>query len=480
MTDHTRPDVRDVPAVPDVPAEHTAGRADAGRALRETVRRSDHASWAPAPDRPDPVDLLSAQDATRLPWLVPVRHTRMAESPFAFYRGAAAVMAADLARTPATGLTTQLCGDAHLANFGTYASPERRQVFDLNDFDETLPGPWEWDVKRLAASAVLAAHDNGWDDDVARAAAVRSVTAYREAMNRYATWTTMDVWYAHVSLEDIQQALPSKADRERFERGAAKARRRTSQRALGRLTETVDGKLRIRNDPPLVERLEDLAGQLDSPHAAADIEEGLRANLKTYAASLPDDRLHLLQRFRLIDIALKVVGVGSVGTRCFIGLFQGLEHGEPLVLQAKEATTSVLEAHLPPSRYPHPGQRVVEGQRLMQAASDIFLGWSEHRVTYYWRQLHDMKGSADVAAMRPDQLSAYLALCGTTLAHAHARAGDAVAISAYLGAKDTFDRAVGEFAMAYAAQATLDHAAFTAAIDDGRIEGATEATPPTG
>lgn len=458
------------------PAGPATDRAEAGRALRETVRRSDHADWSPAPDRPDPVEVLSAQDATRLPWLVPVRHARMAESAFAFYRGSAAVMAADLAPTPTTGLTTQLCGDAHLANFGTYASPERRQVFDLNDFDETLPGPWEWDVKRLAASAVLAARDNGWDDDVARAAAVRSVAAYREAMNRYSAWPTMDVWYAQVALEDIQRALPSKADRERFERGAAKARRRTSQRALGRLTETVDGRLQIRSDPPLLEPLRDLVGQLRAPDVPADLEAAVRANLETYAASLPDDRRHLLERFRLVDLALKVVGVGSVGTRCLVGLFEGLDHGEPLVLQAKEATTSVLEAHLPPSRYPHPGQRVVEGQRLMQAASDIFLGWSEHRVTYYWRQLHDMKGSADVAAMRPDQLSAYVALCGTTLAHAHARAGDAVAIGAYLGTKDSFDRAVGEFAMAYAAQTALDHAAFTAAIDDGRIEGAPEAT----
>lgn len=440
--------------------------------------RSAHAAWESAADRADPLDVLAAQDAGRLPWLVPVRHARMAESPFAFFRGAAAVMAADLASSPATGLTAQICGDAHLANFGTYASPERRQVFDLNDFDETLPGPWEWDVKRLATSAVLAARDNGWDDDVARAAAVRSVASYREAMARYARSATLDVWYAQVSLEDILRALPSKADRRLVERRAARARTRTSRRALSRLTEVADGRLRIRRQPPLLEPLRDLAAGLGADGLADDIEERIRANLETYRASLSDDRRRLLDRFRLVDIALKVVGVGSVGTRCFVALFEGRDHGEPLVLQVKEATASVLEAHLPPSAYAEHGRRVVEGQRLMQATSDVFLGWSAHRASFYWRQLYDMKGSADVAAMTPDQLQAYVALCGTTLAHAHARSGDAVGIAAYLGRKDAVDRAVAEFALTYAAVTAADHAAFVAAVEDGRLAAADAPQPP--
>lgn len=447
------------------------GRSEAGKALRGTVRRSAHATFEPAADRADPVSILTDQDAARLPWLVPVRHGRMAESSFSFYRGAAAIMAGDLAGTPTTGLNTQLCGDAHLANFGTYASAERRQVFDVNDFDETLPGPWEWDVKRMATSFVLAARDNRFPDATGTIIAVRAVAAYREAMARMSALPALQVWYAQVALADIMRALPSKAERKSVEASAKKARGRTSQRALGTLTEMVGGKLQIRSDPPLLEPLRDLAGQVQAD--ADRLKEAVHTSFASYLASLPDDRAHLLRRFELLDIALKVVGVGSVGTRCFIVLLQGRDNGEPLILQVKEATASVLEKHLPASAYSHHGERVVQGQRLMQASSDIFLGWSEASTstdTYYWRQFHDMKGSANVAAMSPDQLTSYAALCGATLAHAHARAGDAVTISGYLGSTDVFDRAVGEFAVAYARQNDADYAAFTQAIRDGRIQ----------
>ena len=451
---------------------NAAERAQVARALRTHVRRSDHAAWEPPAQRADPVSILTAQDAHRLQWLVPVRHARMAESAFSFYRGAAAIMAADLAGTPTTGLTTQLCGDAHLANFGTYASAERRQVFDVNDFDETLPGPWEWDVKRLATSFVLAARDNGFPDDTGTNVAVQATSSYRQALAKMAAIPALDVWYAQVGLADIGKALPSKADRKAFEKGATKARQRTSVRALGSLTETVDGRLQIRSDPPLLEPLRELAQRGASTTDTDELSGGVLESFTTYLASLPDDRAHLLRRFHLIDIALKVVGVGSVGTRCFIVLLQGVDNGEPLILQVKEATASVLEEHLPPSTYANHGQRVVQGRRLMQASSDIFLGWSgssRSSGTYYWRQFHDMKGSANVAAMTPDRLLWYAAVCGGTLAHAHARAGDAVSIAAYLGDSDTFDRAVGQFARAYAQQNDADFAAFTEAIHDGRI-----------
>jgi len=439
-------------------------RAEKGRAARSAVPRSAHAVFEPAESRADPVEVLRGQDQSRLAFLVPIRHERMAESPFAFYRGAAAVMAADLAGSPDMGTTVQLCGDAHLANFGTFASPERRQVFDVNDFDETLPGPWEWDLKRLAVSMALAARDNGYgpkDFVTAR----HAVAAYRSAMARFAAQGAMSVWYEQLSLDSLKEALPSKADRKRIDRGAARARRRNSEKALGKLTETVDGRLRILSQPPLLVPLRDMAGDTEPDALRAGIEE----SFIRYADTLLPDRHELLTRFELIDMALKVVGVGSVGTRCLVVLLRGRDHGEPLFLQIKEATASVLEAHLPASGYENSGQRVVTGQRLMQASTDVFLGWSQSQQghQYYWRQFHDMKGSADVAAMNPDQLMRYGDLCGWTLAHAHARSGDAVAISAYLGKGRAMDKAVARFAVAYANQCEQDYAVYRDAVRDG-------------
>jgi uncharacterized protein (DUF2252 family) len=395
----------------------------------------------------------------------------MAESAFAFFRGGAAIMAADLATTPSSGLTAQLCGDAHLANFGSFASPERRQVFDLNDFDETLPGPWEWDVKRMATSFVLAARDNGFGESDAHDAAVKSVASYREAMAALASARQLDVWYWQLSVEAIRAAAPSKSARKQLDKDAKKWQGKNSQRALKKLAETVDGRLRIKSDPPLLLPLRELS-QAVGPD---ELREQVVSSFREYLDSLQDDRRHLLQRYRVLDVALKVVGVGSVGTRCLIVLLVGRDEDDPLFLQIKEAQESVLEAHLTPSTYPQHGQRVVEGQRLIQSTSDIFLGWSSGSdADYYWRQFHDMKGSANVAAMDPQRLNSYANGCGGTLAHAHARSGDAAAISGYLGKGDSFDRAVGEFAVSYAAQNEDDYSAFTQAISTGRVEVATE------
>jgi uncharacterized protein (DUF2252 family) len=443
-------------------------RAAEGKQERSRVPRSSHADWAARADRADPVEILTAQDDSRLPWLVPVRHARMAESPFAFFRGAASVMAGDLADTPTIDVPVQLCGDAHLSNFGTFASAERRQVFDVNDFDETMPGPWEWDIKRLAASMVVAARDNGLSDKHGRAAARDSVQAYAGAMSRFASSPALEVWYAQVSLEDLRRGLPSKDARKTFDKNAAKARSRDSQRALGKLAETVDGQLRIRSQPPLLVPLRDLAEHLDTDQ----LSDAVRANFAGYVDSLPADRRHLLHRFTVVDIALKVVGVGSVGTRCWIVLLTGRDHGEPMFLQVKEANESALQPYLPATEHDHPGRRVVEGQRLMQASGDVFLGWSDAMggAHYYWRQFHDMKGSADVAAMHAEHLAAYGQLCGWTLAHAHARSGDAATIGGYLGSGTSFSRALAEFAVAYADQNEADYATFTTAVAEGRVD----------
>lgn len=446
--------------------ESTGERAEQGRAARSVVPRTSHAPFEPASGRADPVDILAAQDRGRLEFLAPVRHARMSESAFAFFRGSAAVMAADLAASPSMGATVQLCGDAHLSNFGTFASPERRQVFDVNDFDETLPGPWEWDVKRLATSVALAARDNGYGPkDVV--AARHTARAYRSAMARFAAAGALSVWYEQLSMDALAQALPSKADRKRLARSAEKASRRTSEKALGKLTETVDGQLRILSQPPLLIPLRELADHVD-PEV---LREEIRASFSSYADSLLPDRHELLTRFEVVDMALKVVGVGSVGTRCFLVLLRGRDHGEPLFLQVKEAMASVLEDHLPASEFENAGERVVTGQRLMQASTDVFLGWSQSQRDhqYYWRQFHDMKGSADVAAMNPDQLMRYGAVCGWTLAHAHARSGDAVAISSYLGKGRVMDKAIARFAVSYADQCEHDFTAYRQAINDGRI-----------
>ncbi len=441
-------------------------RIEAGRHARKPVPRSSHGEWSPAEDRVDPVSVLTDQDRERLQWLVPVRHQRMAESAFAFYRGAAAIMAQDLAPTPVSGLAVQLCGDAHLANFGTFASPERRQVFDINDFDETLPGPWEWDVKRLAASFVLAARDNGYPEQ-GEELAVAAAAGYRTAMAQLASASTMDVWYSQLSYDLLMKATPDKASRQRLKAGAKSARTKNSQKALTKLSETVDGKLRIRSQPPLLEPLRDLK----SKHESDQWRDQIEASFHAYGASLQSDRAHLLRRFQIQDIALKVVGVGSVGTRCFLVMLTSHDHGEPLFLQIKEAVDSVLEAHLPASQFAEHGERVVAGQRLLQASSDSFLGWSAAQSghQYYWRQFHDMKGSADVTTMSPAQLGWYARVCAWSLAHGHARSGDALAINAYLGSSNTFDEACGRFAVAYADQNEKDYQEFTQAIADGRI-----------
>ncbi|MEU0412640.1 DUF2252 domain-containing protein [Streptomyces griseorubiginosus] len=433
-----------------------------GRAARKRVPRSAHATWLPSLDRQDPVAVLERQGRDRLPELLPIRYGRMSASPFAFLRGSAAVMAADLASQPHTGLMVQLCGDAHLLNFGLYASPERSLLFDLNDFDETFPGPFEWDVKRLAASVAVAARENGHSEDKAHRAARGAVTAYRTAMRRLARMGELEVWYESVDADRLLPLVRSARRRRRVESSLTRARRRTSLQALGKLTETVDGRRRIITDPPLLE-----------PAGAPDMAS-LRKIFSDYRSTLPEERRLLLDRYRFVDAARKVVGVGSVGTRCFVVLLTGRDADDPLFLQIKEARPSVLEEHLPHGPYVHPGRRVVVGQRLLQAASDIFLGWMSgpQGRAFYWRQLRDMKGSADVVGMPPSDLTAYAVLCGTTLARAHARSGDRVAIAAYLGGADTFDHAVADFALTYATQTTKDHATLTTAIAAGVLRAA--------
>jgi uncharacterized protein (DUF2252 family) len=453
---------------------------------------SSHAGWRPAADRPDPVGLLVEQDATRESDLVPVRHGRMMVSPFTFYRGAAKIMAADLEDTPTAGLTTQLCGDAHLSNFGVFASPERRLLFDLNDFDETLPGPFEYDVKRMAASFTIAARNNGFSSSDARASTLESVSAYRRAMAEFAEMRTMDIWYAHLSEDEVmnavrgvvaetkaagkkakgkEEAKEAKRAQKTAEKTRAKAHTRDSLQALSKLGELVDGRYRIVSQPPIVVPARELGAAYGmSPE---DVGNALRDQLHAYRATLQDDRRQLLERFEMVDVARKVVGVGSVGTRAFIILLQGRDAQDPLFLQIKEATASVLEDHLPKSRYPEAGERVVQGQRMMQAASDIFLGWTrgvDVKRHFYWRQLRDMKGSALVEAMKPIGLTFYARICGWTLARAHARSGDPVAISEYLGDDDGFDRSITDFSERYADQNERDFQEFVEAVRSGRLE----------
>jgi uncharacterized protein (DUF2252 family) len=451
--------------VMDDPVVTAEERRERGRALRKAVPRSSHAEWTPTEVHRDPVELITRQNEARLPRLIPIRHGRMAVSPFTFYRGAAALMAFDLSHTPVTGLTAQICGDAHIANFGSFGSVERRQVFDVNDFDETLPGPWEWDVKRLAASVVLAARDNGYGDDDARAVTQGAVFSYRRAMASLAERGKLDVWYAALSLDEIKEQLSKKKARSRLTKFAAKARSKDSLRAMQKLTERVDGRLQISSVPPLLVTLRDLSSTEGELYTLAE------ESLARYRLTLDDDRRHLLDEYRLEDVALKVVGVGSVGTRCLVALLVGRDEGDPLFLQIKQATRSVLEDYLPPSRYDNHGRRVVEGQRLMQATTDIFLGWSEEDGDhhYYWRQFHDMKGSFDLAGVSLGTVRRFASLCGWTLARAHARSGDPSAIAGYVGRGDVLDRAMAEFAIRYAEQNLVDYAAFTEAIADGRV-----------
>jgi uncharacterized protein (DUF2252 family) len=440
-------------------------RHERGRAARRLVPRGSHAQWAQMPDRPDPVDLLEAQARDRIPELMPIRYGRMMASPFAFLRGSTIVMAQDLAGTPKSGIQAQLCGDAHLLNFGAYASPERALLFDLNDFDETLPGPWEWDIKRLAVSFVVAGRDNGFDASDCHGAA-RAVTAsYRQRMTEFSEMGELEVWYSRIGEEEVKglltEAGAGKKTTKKVSKNVRKARGRDSLQALSKLTRVVDGHRIINDDPPLLVRIpegDELRGQV-------------YAILESYKRTLQEDRRHLLERYRFVDAARKVVGVGSVGTRAYVVLLEGRDRDDPLFLQVKEAGPSILESYVESNTYEHHGHRVVAGQRLMQAASDIFLGWfrgTEGR-DFYWRQLKDMKGSANVETMSPDELVLYAGVCGWALARAHARSGDRVQIAGYLGKSERFDRAIADFAEAYADQTERDHAALCAAVKSGRV-----------
>jgi uncharacterized protein (DUF2252 family) len=465
-----------------------------GKEARSQTPPSAHRGWKPAADRFDPVGLLEEQNGTRDPDLVPVRHGRMMVSPFTFYRGAAKIMAADLEHTPRTGLTVQLCGDAHLSNFGVFASPERQLLFDLNDFEETLPGPFEYDVKRLSASFTIAARNNGFSKADAREAALASVTAYRTTMAEFAEMPTMEIWYAHLSEAELMTAVDrfagngnhkshkktkrakgeakaSRKEAKAAKKAAEKARTRDSLQALSKLGEVENGHYRIVSQPPIVIPARELHATYGvTPDQLDDV---IHERFRAYRATLQEDRRELLQRFEIVDMARKVVGVGSVGTRAFIVLLQGRDEHDPLFLQVKEATASVLEDHLPKSRHKQPGQRVVEGQRMMQAASDIYLGWTkggEANRHLYWRQLRDMKGSADVESLSSAALAFYAHWCGWTLARAHARSGDPIAIATCLGSDDRFDKAVTDFSERYADQNERDYEAFGEAIGSGRVE----------
>jgi uncharacterized protein (DUF2252 family) len=451
-------------------------RIAAGKAARKRAPRSSHGEWAPAAGRLDPVDLLEHQAASRVGRLVPLRYGRMLASPFAFYRGAAAVMAADLAGTPASGFETQLCGDAHLSNFGGFASPERRLVFDLNDFDETLPGPWEWDVKRLVASFALAGRERGCSDGERRRIVAAAAGEYRETMRRLAAMGNLESWYQQLDADSIAARWGPEAgakQRRRFERSVAKARAKDSDRAFAKLTEIVDGGPRIRSEPPLIVRAADLAAEAGSEE---DVEAVVLRVLSDYRDSLDAEHRVVFDGYRLVDVAFKVVGVGSVGTRAWIALMLGRDEDDPLFLQIKEAQRSVLEPYTAPSEFDLQGERVVQGQRLMQAASDVMLGWvratgvDRQERDFYVRQLWDWKASAKVEEMGARALGAYAEICGMTLAHAHARGGDRIAIAAYLGKGRSFDRAMVAFAEAYADQSERDYAALQAAADTGRIE----------
>jgi hypothetical protein len=443
-----------------------ADRLAEGRALREKVPRSAHAAWAPPADRPDPIDLLEASNRGRLPNLVPIRYGRMLRSPFAFLRGAAALMAHDLAGTPTTGLRVQACGDCHLMNFGAFATPERELVFDINDFDETLPAPWEWDVKRLAASVAVAARYRGASARAALDAVLAGVRSYRERLRRFARMKTLDVWYSHISFKTLVHLSRTPAERKLWERGARDARARTSVHVVPKLIATVHEHRHIVDNPPCIYHPADVAA----------FEAEMRDLFQHYRASLPDERRVLFDRYRFVDAAVKVVGVGSVGTRCAAAYFEaGVD--DPLLLQAKEARPSVLAPYAGKSAYHNQGQRVVVGQRLIQAASDIFLGWARSEAggfDFYVRQLRDMKGSLPLDAMTPPDLADYAAYCGWALARAHAKTGDAARISGYLGKGDAFDRACAAFAVAYADQTERDHAALVKAVRQGRLHAEVE------
>ena len=455
-----------------------AQRAARGKAARAEVPRESHAVFDPPSGRPDPISLLEEQAKTRVAELVPVRYGRMMVSPFTYYRGAALPMAADLAATPVTGLAVQACGDAHLSNFGLFGSAERRLMFDVNDFDETLPGPWEWDVKRLAASLEVAGRGNGFQPRQRREIVIAAVGRYRQAMREFAGMTNLDVWYAHADIDQLRAQFDSQLaeqQRRRLDKGLARARTRDSMQEVAKLTRMVDGEPRIISDPPVLVPIDELK---PTETDRAGLEAFVTGLIGSYRRTLETDRKYLLEQFKFCDMARKVVGVGSVGTRCWIILLLGRDDSDPLFLQVKEAEASVLSRFVGASKYKNQGERVVAGQRLMQAASDIFLGWqhTEGEATldgkprdFYVRQLRDWKFSLPIEALIPEGLRMYGALCGWTLARAHARSGDRIAIAAYLGGSDVFDRAITQFAVAYADQNERDHQALVDAVKSGRI-----------
>ena len=453
-----------------------AERVARGKAARAAVPRVSHTVFDPPSDRPDPISLLAQQAKTRVQELVPVRYGRMMVSPFTYYRGAALPMASDLATTPVTGLAVQACGDAHLSNFGIFGSPERRLIFDVNDFDETLPGPWEWDVKRLAASMEVAARGNGFTDKQRREIVMAAVGQYRQAMRTFAGMTNLEVWYSRADIEQLRaqfDAQLQERQRRQVDKGMAKARTRDSMQEVAKLTRMVDGRPRILSDPPVLVPIDELT---PSETDRAGLEAFIIEMLGRYRRTLETDRRYLLEQYQFVDLARKVVGVGSVGTRCWITLMLGRDDSDPLFLQVKEAETSVLSRFVGTSKYANQGQRVVAGQRLMQASSDIFLGWQhadagidDQSRDYYIRQLRDWKFSVEIDTLLPPGLRSYGELCGWTLARAHARSGDRVAIAAYLGGSDVFDRAITQFAAAYADQNERDYEALVAAVASGRI-----------
>lgn len=439
-----------------------------GKSRRQSAPRSSHAEWPLTRDREDPIELIETQNNQRLAWLVPVRRRRMMASPFAFYRAGARIMAADLAATPVSGLVTQICGDAHLSNFGLYASPERKLVFDVNDFDETIEGPWEWDLKRLATSFFIAARHNRLDASTSRQATERVVRIYREAIHEFAEMRTTDIWYAMMD-EDDYLGLAGRNRRRRAKKTVAKAKSKDSSQALYRLAEDVGGTYQIKSQPPLVLPLREMT----QDQRRLVTEQVLKDAYESYTASVAPHCRVLLRRFHPVDLALKVVGVGSVGTRCWILLLEGRDRNDPLFLQMKEATESALADFLPSCSYDSQGRRVVEGQRLMQTAHDTFLGWTHHPASghdYYWRQLRDWKGSLDVEDLDAGILQKYARACGWTLARAHARSGDPVAIAGYLGTSHVFDQAVTEFADRYADQNESDYHKFLEKAESGEWE----------
>jgi uncharacterized protein (DUF2252 family) len=463
------------PAKPSVvPHLSAAERAERGRQARVKVPRSSHATFEPPSSRPDPIDLLEEQAASRVPELVPIRYGRMLTSAFAFYRGAALIMASDLANTPRSGITVQACGDAHLSNFGVFASAERSLVFDINDFDETLPGPWEWDVKRLAASIAIAGRERGFTDRERATAVLATVEAYRNEVRTLAALPELAVWYRRLDADQILKVAGTQITgkmAKRTKRMLAKARTEDSLRAFDKLTHLVDGEPRILSDPPVIVPIRELL----PGEEGAELFDRFHELLRAYRRTLQSDRRRLLEQFRVVDVARKAVGVGSVGTRAWIVLFVGRDETDPLFLQAKEAQPSVLDRFVGKSSYRNDGERVVVGQHLMQATSDIFLGWERTtgidgvRRDFYVRQLKDWKGSIDPEAVVPSGLAAYGRVCGWTLARAHARSGDRIALAAYLGAGVMFDRAIAAFAEAYADQNQRDFEALQRAVADGRV-----------